>query len=54
VPFIPTGGITVEDAPKYIAAGAIAVGVGSALTVGTDDEIAARVQGLLQALARAA
>lgn len=54
VPFIPTGGITVEDAPKYIAAGAVAVGVGSALTVGTDDEIAARVQGLLQELARAA
>ncbi len=54
VPFIPTGGITVEDAPKYIAAGAVAVGVGSALTVGTDDEIAARVQGLLRELARAA
>ena len=54
VPFIPTGGITVADAPKYIAAGAVAVGVGSALTVGTDDEIAERVQGLLGELARAA
>lgn len=54
VPFIPTGGITVADAPKYIAAGAVAVGVGSALTAGTDDEIGARVRGLLDELARAA
>lgn len=31
IPFIPTGGITVENAPKMIEAGAIAVGISSGL-----------------------
>ncbi len=29
---VPTGGITLADAPQWLAAGAVAVGVGSALT----------------------
>jgi 2-dehydro-3-deoxyphosphogluconate aldolase/(4S)-4-hydroxy-2-oxoglutarate aldolase len=29
--FFPTGGVTLEDLPAYLAAGALAVGVGSAL-----------------------
>jgi 2-dehydro-3-deoxyphosphogluconate aldolase/(4S)-4-hydroxy-2-oxoglutarate aldolase len=32
IPLIPTGGVTVETAPDFIAAGAVAVGMGSWLT----------------------
>ncbi len=32
VPLVPTGGVTLETAPAFIAAGAIAVGLGSWLT----------------------
>lgn len=32
--FFPTGGVTLADAPAYLAAGAVAVGVGSALAPG--------------------
>jgi 2-dehydro-3-deoxyphosphogluconate aldolase / (4S)-4-hydroxy-2-oxoglutarate aldolase len=28
IPVVPTGGVTVENAPSFIAAGAVAVGVG--------------------------
>lgn len=31
IPLVPTGGITAEDAPGYLAAGALAVGMGSPL-----------------------
>lgn len=31
VPFIPTGGIRIESVPDYLAAGAVAVGLGSSL-----------------------
>lgn len=34
VPLIPTGGVTLENAPAFIAAGALAVGLGSWLTGG--------------------
>jgi 2-dehydro-3-deoxyphosphogluconate aldolase / (4S)-4-hydroxy-2-oxoglutarate aldolase len=34
---IPTGGIGVDDAPAYLAAGAVAVGVGSSLPVDPDE-----------------
>jgi 2-dehydro-3-deoxyphosphogluconate aldolase/(4S)-4-hydroxy-2-oxoglutarate aldolase len=34
IPLIPTGGVTLENAPAYIAAGALAVGMGSWLTGG--------------------
>ena len=42
VPFVPTGGIAIDEAPAYIAAGAVAVGLGSALTAGSGGEIADR------------
>jgi 2-dehydro-3-deoxyphosphogluconate aldolase / (4S)-4-hydroxy-2-oxoglutarate aldolase len=32
VPFVPVGGVTAEAVPDYLAAGAVAVGVGSPLT----------------------
>lgn len=32
IPLIPTGGVTIESAPAFVAAGALAVGVGSWLT----------------------
>ncbi len=39
VPLIPTGGVTAENAPGFIAAGAVAVGVGSWLTAGGSVEL---------------
>ncbi len=36
IPLIPTGGGTVENAPAFLAAGALAVGMGSWLTGGGD------------------
>lgn len=47
VPFIPTGGITVEAAPDWIRAGAVAVGLGNALSAGNPEETAERVRALL-------
>jgi 2-dehydro-3-deoxyphosphogluconate aldolase/(4S)-4-hydroxy-2-oxoglutarate aldolase len=32
IPFVPTGGIGIDDAVEYLRAGAVAVGLGSALT----------------------
>jgi 2-dehydro-3-deoxyphosphogluconate aldolase/(4S)-4-hydroxy-2-oxoglutarate aldolase len=32
IPLVPTGGVTAETAPAFIAAGAVAVGIGSWLT----------------------
>ncbi|WP_369202731.1 bifunctional 4-hydroxy-2-oxoglutarate aldolase/2-dehydro-3-deoxy-phosphogluconate aldolase [Streptomyces sp. PU-14G] len=52
-PLIPTGGVTVETAPEWIAAGAVACGLGSALTSGGHEAAGARVPALLDALARA-
>jgi len=49
---VPTGGVTLDNAPDWIAAGAVAVGIGSALTRG--DDPAARVSTLLAALRNAA
>lgn len=51
VPLVPTGGVTLTDAADYIRAGSTAVGVGSALSVGNPEEVAARVQTLLRQLA---
>ncbi|MDJ1134032.1 bifunctional 4-hydroxy-2-oxoglutarate aldolase/2-dehydro-3-deoxy-phosphogluconate aldolase [Streptomyces iconiensis] len=52
-PLIPTGGVTVDNAPEWIAAGAVACGMGSALTSGGTRAAGARVATLLDALARA-
>jgi 2-dehydro-3-deoxyphosphogluconate aldolase/(4S)-4-hydroxy-2-oxoglutarate aldolase len=55
IPLIPTGGIGIEDAAAYLAAGAIAVGIGSSLTGrlnGTEDgdALRARARALLDAI----
>jgi 2-dehydro-3-deoxyphosphogluconate aldolase/(4S)-4-hydroxy-2-oxoglutarate aldolase len=48
---VPTGGVTPEDATSWIGAGAVAVGIGSALT--KHDDAPARVRTLLDAVHRA-
>lgn len=54
VPLIPTGGVTLETAPAFIAAGAIAVGLGSWLTGdGEPAGIAARGAALASVLGAA-
>lgn len=50
---VPTGGIAVSEAAAWIAAGAVAVGLGSALARGTPDEVAERIDGLLAELTAA-
>ncbi|NLU72761.1 bifunctional 4-hydroxy-2-oxoglutarate aldolase/2-dehydro-3-deoxy-phosphogluconate aldolase [Streptomyces sp. HNM0575] len=52
-PLMPTGGVTVENAPEWIAAGAVACGMGSALTDGDREAVAKRVTALLQRLEEA-
>ncbi|WP_331772335.1 bifunctional 4-hydroxy-2-oxoglutarate aldolase/2-dehydro-3-deoxy-phosphogluconate aldolase (plasmid) [Embleya sp. NBC_00888] len=51
IPFVPTGGITPAHAPDWIAAGAIAVGIGASITAGAPEEAVTRVDELLTALA---
>lgn len=48
VTFVPTGGITVESAPEWLASGAAAVGLGSELVKGSSEAIRARVEDLLR------
>jgi len=50
LPLVPTGGVTVETAPEWIAAGALAVGMGSGLTQGGPSEASRRVRDLRVAL----
>ncbi len=56
IPLIPTGGVTLENAPEFLRAGAIAVGLGSqlfpkkAIVTGKWAEITHRAAGLLQSL----
>jgi Entner-Doudoroff aldolase len=52
ISLIPTGGITPDEAPAWLAAGARAVGLGSQLTVGTPEEIRRRTQHLREACLR--
>jgi 2-dehydro-3-deoxyphosphogluconate aldolase/(4S)-4-hydroxy-2-oxoglutarate aldolase len=52
--FIPTGGVSLDDAPLWIRAGAVAVGLGGALTRGARDDVPARVAELLAKLRAAA
>jgi 2-dehydro-3-deoxyphosphogluconate aldolase / (4S)-4-hydroxy-2-oxoglutarate aldolase len=52
VPFIPTGGITAEDAPRWLDAGALAVGVGGHLTAGDPAGIEERARQLVRLLTR--
>jgi 2-dehydro-3-deoxyphosphogluconate aldolase / (4S)-4-hydroxy-2-oxoglutarate aldolase len=50
VPFVPTGGITLESAPAWLDAGAMAVGVGGDLTRGDPQRIAERAAQLAAAI----
>ncbi|MFI6602628.1 bifunctional 4-hydroxy-2-oxoglutarate aldolase/2-dehydro-3-deoxy-phosphogluconate aldolase [Nonomuraea sp. NPDC050536] len=52
-PVIPTGGVTIDNAPDWIAAGAVACGMGSALTSGGAAAAGERVAALLDRLAAA-
>jgi 2-dehydro-3-deoxyphosphogluconate aldolase / (4S)-4-hydroxy-2-oxoglutarate aldolase len=54
VPFVPTGGISAQDAPQWLGAGAMAVGVGGALTRGDPAGITDRARLLSRACASAA
>jgi 2-dehydro-3-deoxyphosphogluconate aldolase/(4S)-4-hydroxy-2-oxoglutarate aldolase len=53
IDFVPTGGVTLADAPNWVAAGAVAVGLGSALTRGDAEAVRARAVALLASLAAA-
>jgi 2-dehydro-3-deoxyphosphogluconate aldolase/(4S)-4-hydroxy-2-oxoglutarate aldolase len=50
-PLVPTGGVTPATAPEWVAAGAVACGMGSSLTSGGPQEAANRVTALLRVLA---
>jgi 2-dehydro-3-deoxyphosphogluconate aldolase/(4S)-4-hydroxy-2-oxoglutarate aldolase len=50
-PVLPIGGITVGAAPDWVAAGAVAVGMGSALTDGDRETVTKRLTDLLDRLA---
>lgn len=50
---LPAGGITVDTAPDWIAAGAVACGMGAELTEGDRDTVTKRVTELLARLADA-
>jgi 2-dehydro-3-deoxyphosphogluconate aldolase/(4S)-4-hydroxy-2-oxoglutarate aldolase len=49
-PIIPIGGVTVAEAPEWIASGAVAVGMGSALTDGDRPTVTKRLTDLLDRL----
>jgi 2-dehydro-3-deoxyphosphogluconate aldolase/(4S)-4-hydroxy-2-oxoglutarate aldolase len=51
VPVVPTGGVTAESVPDWLAAGAIACGLGSWLTGGSDAAASERVRQVLAAAA---
>ncbi|MGV8897131.1 MAG: bifunctional 4-hydroxy-2-oxoglutarate aldolase/2-dehydro-3-deoxy-phosphogluconate aldolase [Rhodoglobus sp.] len=53
VALVPTGGVTLDNAADYIRAGAVAVGMGSALTTGTTAEMSSRVAALVKSIAHA-
>jgi 2-dehydro-3-deoxyphosphogluconate aldolase / (4S)-4-hydroxy-2-oxoglutarate aldolase len=51
VPFVPTGGVTIENARDWLDAGAMAVGLGGGLTRGDPARIAERAAQLAAAIA---
>jgi 2-dehydro-3-deoxyphosphogluconate aldolase / (4S)-4-hydroxy-2-oxoglutarate aldolase len=51
VPFVPTGGITVDNARSWLYAGAMAVGMGGGLVAGTLADIRSQAARLLAELA---
>ncbi|EMF00777.1 2-dehydro-3-deoxyphosphogluconate aldolase [Streptomyces mobaraensis NBRC 13819 = DSM 40847] len=50
---VPSGGVGVDTAPEWIAAGAVACGIGGALAEGDRDAVAKRVEDLIARLAEA-
>jgi 2-dehydro-3-deoxyphosphogluconate aldolase / (4S)-4-hydroxy-2-oxoglutarate aldolase len=52
VPFVPTGGVTAGNALDWLDAGAVAVGVGGALTRGDPASIQQRAEELVARLRR--
>jgi len=54
LPVVPTGGVSLASAPEWVAAGAVAVGLGSALSEGDVAETGARIHQLRARLAEAA
>jgi 2-dehydro-3-deoxyphosphogluconate aldolase / (4S)-4-hydroxy-2-oxoglutarate aldolase len=50
-PLIPTGGVTTQSAPEWIAAGAVACAIGTGLTDGDRDTVLKRAADLLDRLA---
>jgi 2-dehydro-3-deoxyphosphogluconate aldolase/(4S)-4-hydroxy-2-oxoglutarate aldolase len=50
LPLVPTGGIAVDDAPEWIRAGAVAVGMGGSLTGGNAAQASTRAVRLLSDL----
>lgn len=54
IPLIPTGGVSVESAEEFVAAGAVAVGLGSWLMAGRDVTLVeSRARSAVEAVARA-
>ncbi|MBP2475806.1 2-dehydro-3-deoxyphosphogluconate aldolase/(4S)-4-hydroxy-2-oxoglutarate aldolase [Crossiella equi] len=49
-PVLPTGGVALEDVPAWVEAGAVACGIGSALTEGGPARAAQRVRTLVTSL----
>lgn len=43
LPLVPTGGVSIDEAAQYIAAGSVAVGMGATLVLGTPAEVKERV-----------
>ncbi|MGJ7908745.1 bifunctional 4-hydroxy-2-oxoglutarate aldolase/2-dehydro-3-deoxy-phosphogluconate aldolase [Actinopolyspora sp. H202] len=52
-PLVPTGGVSVDRAPDWIANGAVAVGMGSALSEGDQAEATERISELLRRIREA-
>lgn len=52
VPFVPTGGVTADNALDWLDAGAVAVGVGGSLTRGNPEGIQRRAEELVARLRR--
>lgn len=46
VELVPSGGIAIHEVPDWLAAGAVAVGVGSSLTAGSEQDVKDRVRRL--------
>ena len=52
IPLLPTGGVTLKNAPEYLAMGAVAVGVGGWLTGDSDYELMRARAGQIAAACR--